>query len=43
MVPVIAPIAPVITTVIAPPPTVALPTVPSLPVVSGLPSLLPKK
>jgi hypothetical protein len=26
-----------------PPPAVTLPTLPSLPVVSGLPSLLPKK
>lgn len=44
--PVIAPIAPVapVTPVIAPPVnTVTLPTLPSLPVLGGLPSLLPKK
>ena len=52
--PVVAPIAPVVTPVVAPPPvvtpivtppppTVSLPTVPSLPVTTGLPSLLPKK
>jgi hypothetical protein len=46
--PVVAPVAPVVTPIVLPvvtppPPAVTLPTVPSLPVVSGLPSLLPKK
>jgi hypothetical protein len=51
--PIIAPVAPVVAPIIPPvasipvvtppPPAVTLPTLPSLPVVSGLPSLLPKK
>lgn len=51
--PIIAPVAPIVAPIIPPvasipvvtppPPAVTLPTLPSLPVVSGLPSLLPKK
>jgi len=42
--PVIAPVAPVIAPVVSvPAPSVALPVAPTLPPVSGLPSLLPKK
>jgi len=51
--PIVAPVAPIVAPIIPPvatipvvtppPPAVTLPTVPSLPVVGGLPSLLPKK
>ena len=42
--PIVAPVAPVVTPIVtAPPPSVSLPAVPTLPVVGGLPSLLPKK
>jgi len=41
--PVIAPVAPVAPVIAPPVNTVTLPTVPSLPVLGGLPSLLPKK
>jgi len=51
--PIVAPVAPIIAPIIPPvasipvvtppPPAVTLPTLPSLPVVGGLPSLLPKK
>jgi hypothetical protein len=40
VVPIVAPVMPVVT---APPTTIALPTLPTLPVTGGLPSLLPKK